>query len=97
MPDKGQVFPTQSQHFTTPKKKPFENIVGKEENAGNQHFLLFPQCFPSCPEQMLPFGSPLIRHLQMLLIWTGLKICSLVGSQDGKEVCCQELSDRYTM
>ena len=22
-----------------------ENIVGKEENAGNQHFLLFPQCF----------------------------------------------------
>ena len=23
-----------------------ENIVGKGENAGNQHFLLFPQCFP---------------------------------------------------
>ena len=22
-----------------------ENIVGKRENAGNQHFLLFPQCF----------------------------------------------------
>ena len=22
-----------------------ENIVGKEENAGNQHFLFFPQCF----------------------------------------------------
>ena len=22
-----------------------ENIVGKEENAGYQHFLLFPQCF----------------------------------------------------
>ena len=22
-----------------------ENIVGKEENAGNQHFLLFSQCF----------------------------------------------------
>ena len=21
------------------------NIVGKGENAGNQHFLLFPQCF----------------------------------------------------
>ena len=26
-------------------KKPFENIVGKGENAGNQHFLLFPQFF----------------------------------------------------
>ena len=23
-----------------------ENIVGKGENAGNQHFLLFLQCFP---------------------------------------------------
>ena len=23
----------------------FENIVGKEGNAGYQHFLLFPQCF----------------------------------------------------
>ena len=25
--------------------KPFENIVGKGENNGEQHFLLFPQCF----------------------------------------------------
>ena len=31
--------------FNTSVKKPFENIVGKEENAGNQHFLFFPQCF----------------------------------------------------
>ena len=23
------------------KKKPFQNIVGKGENTGNQHFLLF--------------------------------------------------------
>ena len=27
----------------------FDNIVGKEENAGNQHFLLFPQC--SLPDE----------------------------------------------
>ena len=26
-------------------KKPFKNIVGKEENAGNQNFFLFPHCF----------------------------------------------------
>ena len=26
-------------------KKTLGNIVGKEENAGNQHFLLFRQCF----------------------------------------------------
>ena len=25
--------------------KPLEYIVGKGENAGNQHFLLFPPCF----------------------------------------------------
>ena len=24
-----------------------ENIMGKGENAGDQHFLLFPQCFPN--------------------------------------------------
>ena len=31
-------------------KMPFKNIIGKGENAGHQHFLLFPQCFlPSLP------------------------------------------------
>ena len=36
---------TQSRLLTTLGRKPLENIVGKGENAGNQHFLLFPQCF----------------------------------------------------
>ena len=31
--------------LTTLKKDALENTVGKEENAGDQHFLLFPQCF----------------------------------------------------
>ena len=26
-----------------------ENIVGKGENAGYQHFVLFPQCFQKAP------------------------------------------------
>ena len=39
------LFTTKSQPLTTLGKKPFENIVGKGENAGNQHFLIFPQCF----------------------------------------------------
>ena len=26
-----------------------ENIVGNGENAGHQHFLLFPQCFEKAP------------------------------------------------
>ena len=42
---RAQLFTAQSQHLTTQTKKPFENIVGKGENAGYQHFLLFPQCF----------------------------------------------------
>ena len=37
------------------KKKPFENIVGKEVNAGNQHFLLFPLCFISYKTQLKCF------------------------------------------
>ena len=31
--------------FNDPVIKPFEKIVGKGENAGNQHFLYFSQCF----------------------------------------------------
>ena len=36
-----QTIPT----LTTLKMKALENTVRKEENAGNQHFLLFPRCF----------------------------------------------------
>ena len=38
------LFTTQSGLSMTLKKSHFENIVGKGENAGNQHFLLFPKC-----------------------------------------------------
>ena len=39
-------------HYTIPtlndpKEEALENNVGKGENAGSKHFLLFPQCFPS--------------------------------------------------
>ena len=39
----------------TLRKKPFENNVGKGKNAGNQHFLLFPQCFLLFPKQISGF------------------------------------------
>ena len=39
--------------------KPSENTVEKGENAGNQHFLLFPQCF-------LPFPKDFQSHLFLL-------------------------------
>ena len=48
------------------EKKAFENIVGKGENAVNQHFLLFPQCFLLFPRQISIFDSELICRLQML-------------------------------
>ena len=41
----GKLFTTQSRLFATLKQRAFENIVGKEENAGNQHFLLFSTMF----------------------------------------------------
>ena len=34
-----QLFTRQSQLLMTLYKRPFENIVGKGENAGYQHFL----------------------------------------------------------
>ena len=40
-------FTKQTLFFTTHGKKTLGNIVGKGGNAGNQHFLLFPQsCMP---------------------------------------------------
>ena len=59
----------------------FKCIVGKGENAGNQHFLLFPQCFLPVPKQISIFESHLFCHLQMLSIWASLKIVCLVKSQ----------------
>ena len=43
--------------LNTSGKKAFENIVGKGENAGNQHFLLFPQCFLFFPTKISVFES----------------------------------------
>ena len=54
--------------------KPFENIVGKGENAGNHDFLLFPQYFLPFPKQITIFQSPRFCRLQMLSVWTSLKI-----------------------
>ena len=48
---------TQSQFLMTPTYKPFGNIVQKGENAGNQHFLLFPQCFLPFLKQISIFLS----------------------------------------
>ena len=48
-------FISQSEVLTTRKGKTYENIVGRGENAGNQHFLLFSQCFLSHQRQKIKF------------------------------------------
>ena len=40
-----QPFSTEAHLLTTMTKKAFKNILGKGGHAGNQHFLLFLQCF----------------------------------------------------
>ena len=50
--------------FNDPKKVDLENIVGKRENAGYQHFLLFPQLFLPLQREISIFQSHLFCHLQ---------------------------------
>ena len=61
-------------HNPNPEEEAFENIVGKEENAGNQHFLPFPQCFLPIPRRISD------EVILSSAIWTSLKICRLVKS-----------------
>ena len=66
-------FTTQFKLLTTLRKKPFENIEGKGENAGDQHFLLFPHRYLLCPKQISIFEPHLLFSLQ-------LQFCCLVKS-----------------
>ena len=70
-------LPTESRRLMTHRKKPFENIVGKGENAGYQHFLLFPQCFLPFLEQISIFHSHLFCRLQTPLNLDQSKVSSL--------------------
>ena len=61
--------------------KPFENIMEKGENAGNQHFLLFPQCFLLHRRQIPPFKPPSSYPLkndfnfdQARILWAGKSV-----------------------
>ena len=65
-------------NLMTLRKKTSENIVGKGENAGNQHFLLFSQCFIPFQNQISIFDSLLFCHLEILLISRSLKFCCLL-------------------
>ena len=43
-----------------------ENLAAKGENAGNQHFLLFAQCFQHFQRHKSSFQEILFCHLQKL-------------------------------
>ena len=75
-----QLFTAHYRFLTTLGKTHFENIEEKGENAGNQHFLLFPQCFLLFPKQFSIFQSHLFCRLQMVSIWTSHQFCRLVTS-----------------
>ena len=68
----------------TIRKKPFENILGKVENAGHQHFVLFPQCFLTYQRQIHSLEPYSNCHLQMYTIWTNLQFHSLINSFPNK-------------
>ena len=63
----------------TLKIEAFKNILGKGENAGNQHILLFPKCFLFVLKQISI--SHLFCRLLVLSFWTSLKFCHLVMSE----------------
>ena len=72
---------TQFQLSTIMRKMPLENIVEKRENAGNNHFLVFPQFLLPFPKQSSIFQLHFFGHLQMLfnrLILWGLMSFSTV-------------------
>ena len=76
MHDNWATIPT----FNAPGKEAFKNIVGNGENAGNQHFLLFPECSVHNQEHRSSSELHLKCRLQMLSDLTGLKFCHLVKS-----------------
>ena len=66
----------------TLKKKSFENIVGKRENAANHMFSFLDNAFYLSHNS---FSVTLILSPEMLSIWTSLKIFRLVKEL----ICCQ--------
>ena len=69
-------FPTKSRLLMILKKKPYEKIVGKWENAGNQPFLLFPKKIVNPPmtnfnqSRNLQFGKVKHRIFQLKQLFT---------------------------
>ena len=66
------TVPTCNEPKKKERKENFWKLVGKGENAGYQHFLLFSQCFLPISKNISVLSNIFCR-LQLLSIWTGLK------------------------
>ena len=59
----------------TLRKRPFENIVGKGDNVGNQDFRIFPKCFLSYQRQNHHLSDIYVvvcdtfAHMQNFVVW----------------------------
>ena len=51
------------------------NIVGKEENISNQHFLFLPKCILTLRSHKAEFQPYMNHHVQVLSIWMTQKFC----------------------
>ena len=60
-----EPFAKQAQVSMTLRGKAFKTFVGKGKNAGNQHFLLFQECFQPYQRQKSAFYLTLFCRLQM--------------------------------
>ena len=71
------------------KKKALENIVRKGENAGNQHFLLFPQFFLLCRREKSSFRQHVICHLHIAYAFN-LVLSRILSFGKGLKHCTQQ-------
>ena len=62
-------------------KKALENTVANGENAGNQHFLLFPQCFLPYQGEKSSFYQHLLCYLE-----NAFKLDQAKSLSSGKEL-----------
>ena len=77
-----EFFTKQSRLLTTLNKTALENTVGKGENAGYQHFLLYLQCFLLYHIEKLSFWQRSICCLQTSPNWSRPKFCRMVKGKD---------------
>ena len=61
-------------------ERTFKNIVGKGENAGNQHFFLLPQFFLPFERKKSKFVQHFVCRVQKLSIWADI-MCLSFGEE----------------